>query len=101
MVHLEWYRSFVNVYQVGTVSGAAEVLHLTQPAVSQHIAALESTLGTVLFQRMPRRMLPTEAGKAAIYSRGGGNRNFRIDSDQSNFSQCSFGSSVRYADRVF
>jgi DNA-binding transcriptional LysR family regulator len=63
MVNLEWYRSFVEVYRVGTVSGAADVLHLTQPAVSQHIAALESALGTSLFQRMPRRMLPSEAGK--------------------------------------
>lgn len=68
MVNLEWYRSFVSVYRVGTVSGAAELLHLTQPAVSQHIAALESTLGTTLFQRMPRRMLPTEAGKR-LYTR--------------------------------
>ncbi|MBD2056220.1 LysR family transcriptional regulator [Oculatella sp. FACHB-28] len=68
MVNLEWYRSFVAVYRVGTVSGAAEVLHLTQPAVSQHVAALESTLGTPLFQRMPRRMLPTEAGKR-LYTR--------------------------------
>lgn len=68
MVNLEWYRSFVEVYRVGTVSGAAEVLHLTQPAVSQHVAALESTLGTALFQRMPRRMLPTEAGKR-LYTR--------------------------------
>ncbi|MBW4515253.1 MAG: LysR family transcriptional regulator [Timaviella obliquedivisa GSE-PSE-MK23-08B] len=68
MVNLEWYRSFVDVYRVGTVSGAAKALHLTQPAVSQHIAALESTLGMVLFQRMPRRMLPTEAGKR-LYTR--------------------------------
>ncbi|NJR52643.1 MAG: LysR family transcriptional regulator [Leptolyngbyaceae cyanobacterium CSU_1_3] len=68
MVNLEWYRSFVEVYRMGTVSGAAEVLHLTQPAVSQHIAALESTLGTALFQRMPRQMLPTEAGKR-LYTR--------------------------------
>jgi DNA-binding transcriptional LysR family regulator len=68
MVNLEWYRSFVEVYRVGTVSGAAEALHLTQPAVSQHIAALESTLGMTLFQRMPRRMLPTEAGKR-LYNR--------------------------------
>ncbi|MEI2577775.1 LysR family transcriptional regulator [Scytonema sp. PRP1] len=68
MVSLEWYRSFIEVYRVGTVSGAAQVLHLTQPAVSQHIAALESTLGTQLFQRMPRRMLPTEAGKR-LYNR--------------------------------
>lgn len=57
MVNLEWYRSFVEVYRVGTTSGAVEILHLTQPAVSQHIAALESALGVVLFQRMPRRML--------------------------------------------
>jgi DNA-binding transcriptional LysR family regulator len=63
MVNLEWYRSFIEVYRVGTVSGAAQVLHLTQPAVSQHIAALESALGQCLFQRMPRRMLPTAEGK--------------------------------------
>jgi DNA-binding transcriptional LysR family regulator len=63
MVNLEWYRSFIEVYRVGTVSGAAQVLHLTQPAVSQHIAALESALGQPLFQRMPRQMLPTDKGK--------------------------------------
>jgi DNA-binding transcriptional LysR family regulator len=63
MVNLEWYRSFIAVYQIGTVSGAAQVLYLTQPAVSQHIASLESALSTQLFERMPRRMLPTEAGK--------------------------------------
>jgi DNA-binding transcriptional LysR family regulator len=63
MVNLEWYRSFVAVYRVGTVSGAAQVLHLTQPAVSQHLAALESALGHPLFQRTSRRMLPTEEGK--------------------------------------
>jgi DNA-binding transcriptional LysR family regulator len=63
MINLEWYRSFVEVYRVGTVSGAAQVLHLTQPAVSQHVAALESALGHPLFQRMPRRMVPTDEGK--------------------------------------
>lgn len=68
MVNLEWYRSFIEVYRVGTVSKAAEVLHLTQPAVSQHIAGLESTLGTTLFQRLPRRMLATEDGKR-LYTR--------------------------------
>ena len=67
MINLEWYRSFIEVYRVGTVSGAAQVLHLTQPAVSQHLAALESALGNQLFQRTPRRMVPTEAGKR-LYS---------------------------------
>jgi DNA-binding transcriptional LysR family regulator len=68
MANLEWYRSFVEVHRCGTVSGAAIVLHLTQPAVSQHVAALEATLGVALFQRMPRRMLPTEAGQR-LYTR--------------------------------
>lgn len=68
MVNLEWYRSFVEIYRVGTVSGAATLLHLTQPAVSQHLAGLESTLGTTLFERQPRRMVPTEAGKR-LYTR--------------------------------
>ncbi len=63
MVSLEWYRSFVAVFSVGTVSGAAKRLHLTQPAVSQHVAALEASLGTALFERLPRKMLPTAAGK--------------------------------------
>lgn len=62
MVNFEWYRSFIAVYRVGTVSGAAQVLHLTQPAVSQQLAALESALATLLFQRTPRRMVPTESG---------------------------------------
>jgi len=48
---------------VGTVSRAAQVLHLTQPAVSQHVAARESALGNPLFQGTPRRMVPTEAGQ--------------------------------------
>ena len=68
MVNLEWYRSFIEVYRVGTVSGAAEVLHLSQPAVSQHIAGLEAALGVALYQRMPRRMMPTAAGKR-LYNR--------------------------------
>ena len=44
MVDLEWYRSFIAVYRFGTASGAAHALHLTQPGVSQHVAALEKAL---------------------------------------------------------
>lgn len=62
MVSFEWYRSFMAVYRVGTVSGAAQALNLTQPAVSQHLAALEKALSTPLFQRTPRRMVPTSGG---------------------------------------
>jgi DNA-binding transcriptional LysR family regulator len=68
MINFEWYRSFVAVYQLGTVSAAAQQRILTQPAISQHLAALEHALQTPLFQRTARRMIPTEAGKA-LYTR--------------------------------
>ncbi|HLZ62304.1 MAG TPA: LysR family transcriptional regulator [Ktedonosporobacter sp.] len=67
-IDLEWYRSFVAIYRVGTVSGAAAERFITQPAVSQHLAALESAMGTALFSRTPRRMIPTERGKE-LYAR--------------------------------
>lgn len=68
MVPYDWYRSFVAVCRAGTTSGAARARCLTQPAISQHIAALESAVGEPLFERKPRRMETTEAGKA-LYAR--------------------------------
>ncbi|MCA1055879.1 LysR family transcriptional regulator [Rossellomorea aquimaris] len=64
MIDFEWYRSFVNVYQQRSVSAAARTRFMTQPAVSQHIAALEAEVGESLFTRAPRSMIPTDAGKA-------------------------------------
>ncbi len=63
MADLEWYRSFLAVYRAGTVSGAARTLFLTQPAVTQHLAALETLIGEPLFTRSPRQMIPTTRGK--------------------------------------
>lgn len=67
-LNLEWYRSFIAVYQAGTVTSAADTLFLTQPAVSQHISSLENSLGVALFERKSRKMIPTDDGKA-IYAR--------------------------------
>lgn len=64
MIDFEWYRSFLAIYRIGTVTGAAEERGLTQPAVTQHLAALEAAVGAPLFARAGRRMLPTERGKA-------------------------------------
>lgn len=63
MIDFDWYRSFIAIYQLGTVTGAAEARFLTQPAVTQHLAALEAAVGCQLFTRTPRRMIPTEQGK--------------------------------------
>ncbi|HEY1015509.1 MAG TPA: LysR family transcriptional regulator, partial [Herpetosiphonaceae bacterium] len=63
IVDFEWYRSFSAIYRLGTVTAAARERGLTQPAVTQHLAALEAVTGEPLFARTPRRMLPTERGK--------------------------------------
>ncbi len=55
-------RSLLEVVRAGSISAAAERLHLTQPAVSQHIASLEESYGVRLMTRAGRRSLPTEAG---------------------------------------
>lgn len=67
MADFEWYRSFVAIYRAGSVSAAAASRHLTQPALSQHLAALEAEVGEPLFHRRPRKMVPTERG-IALYN---------------------------------
>lgn len=62
MVNLEWYRTFKAIYERGTLTGAAEMLLITQPGVSQQLTALETYMGVKLFERKPRRMLPTSYG---------------------------------------
>jgi len=62
MVNLEWYRTFKAIYKRGTLTGAAETLLLTQPGVSQQLTALETYMGVKLFERKPRKMLPTPHG---------------------------------------
>ncbi|MBL8507816.1 MAG: LysR family transcriptional regulator [Chitinimonas sp.] len=60
----ELYRSFFGVLQEGTLSGAARALGATQPTIGRHIAALEKSLGLVLFTRSQHGLLPTEAAQA-------------------------------------
>ena len=54
-------RTFVEVYRQRSISGAARALDLTQPAVSQHIASLESAIGRQLFERHAHGVNPTPA----------------------------------------
>ncbi|UYQ95805.1 LysR family transcriptional regulator [Chitinophaga horti] len=63
MINLEWYRTFIAIYQQGNLTRAAEELVISQPNVSVHLAALEQYVGGKLFERLPRQMLPTEMGK--------------------------------------
>ena len=59
-------RCFVTVAREGTVSRAASMLHLTQPAVSLQLKALEESTGLQLFNRTPGGFTLTEAGAALL-----------------------------------
>lgn len=61
-MELRTLRYFLAVCQEGTMSKAAEILHVTQPALSRQIAALERELGTPLLERHSRSVTPTERG---------------------------------------
>jgi DNA-binding transcriptional LysR family regulator len=56
-------RTAFQVARMGTVSGAAEVLGVHHATVIRHIDALETRLGTRLFQRHARGYTPTESGR--------------------------------------
>ncbi|MFC5753120.1 LysR substrate-binding domain-containing protein [Actinomadura rugatobispora] len=60
-------KALVTVAEVGSVTRAAEVLYLAQPAVTRQIRALERELGVVLFERTREGMRPTEAGAVVVH----------------------------------
>lgn len=55
-------QTFLAVYEGGSVRAASETLHVTPPAVSAAISALETALGTPLFTKAGRGIVPTDAG---------------------------------------
>jgi LysR family nitrogen assimilation transcriptional regulator len=59
-------RYFVTVAELGSLTRAAEALHVAQPALSQHIRGLESELGVQLLARGPRGVTLTEAGQRML-----------------------------------
>lgn len=63
MVNLEWFRTFKAIYETGSLTGAAEVLYISQAGVSLHLSSLEAHVGYRLFDRSSRKMVSTERGK--------------------------------------
>ncbi len=57
-------RSFLAVLDAGSLMGAARRLNAQQPTLSRHVAELEAQLGTPLFERTGRGVLPTAAALA-------------------------------------
>ena len=61
--NLEYYKVFYHVAKCGSITGAAQELHISQPAVSQQIKQLEKNLGTSLFGRTKKGIHLTVEGE--------------------------------------
>jgi DNA-binding transcriptional LysR family regulator len=59
-------KAFVAVARLGSFSGAARQLHLSQPALSRRIGQVEEDVGAPLFERTPGGVHLTEAGQAFL-----------------------------------
>lgn len=59
-------RYFRMIATQGSLSGAARVLNVAQPALTHHVAELEQFLGVILFERSSRGVELTEGGEALL-----------------------------------
>lgn len=67
-IELKLLRSFVAIYEQGTLSRAAEALHITQAAMSMRLKLVETEIGETLFLRRHHRLEPTSKG-AELYAK--------------------------------
>src|SRR5712692_5733856 len=65
-LNLHQLNVLCTVARLGSFTRAAEALFIGQPAVSQHVAALERTLGVPLVYRAGRGVRLTEAGAHVV-----------------------------------
>lgn len=64
MSYLDNIRTFVRVYELGSMSAAGRDLRISPAVTSSRISQLEEHLSVRLFQRTTRSLTPTEQGKA-------------------------------------
>jgi LysR family pca operon transcriptional activator len=62
-IRLRHLEAFLAVCEGGTISGAAKVRHISQPALSKTIGELEKLLDVTLFNRVGRQTIPTAEGE--------------------------------------
>jgi DNA-binding transcriptional LysR family regulator len=65
-VNLRQLEVFYAIMQAGTVSGAARLLHVSQPNVTRVLAHTEQQLSFALFERVKGRLVPTQEAKALL-----------------------------------
>lgn len=62
-MNIKSLRVFVHIMELGTLAQASESMNLSPPAVSRLLRLLEEELDTVLFERVRKRLVPTQAGE--------------------------------------
>ena len=62
-ISLDLYKLFYTVAKEGSISSAAKILYISQPAVTLQIKKLESQLGISLFTRSKHGVILTDEGK--------------------------------------
>lgn len=62
-LRLRHLRCFLETARLGSLSAAAEALHVSQPAASKTVRELEEILGAQLFDRTGRKLVLTAAGR--------------------------------------
>jgi LysR family transcriptional regulator, nitrogen assimilation regulatory protein len=65
-VDLRQLTALVTVAEVGSVTKAARLLHVVQPAITRQIRTLEKEIGVPLFDRTRHGMVPTSAGEVLV-----------------------------------
>ena len=70
MPELELLYHLLAVNEYGTLSAAAETLHISQPSLSRSMQKLEAEFGTPLFARTKNRASLNEAGRLAVAEAG-------------------------------
>ena len=63
MIEIYQLKQFLAVVECGTLSDAAEKLHLSQPALSRNMKKLEDDMGVPLFDRQRNKMTINENGR--------------------------------------
>ena len=66
MPELELLYHLLAVNEYGTLSAAAEALHISQPSLSRSMQKLEAEFGTPLFERTKNKASLNEAGRLAV-----------------------------------
>jgi len=65
-MNLRQLEVFYAIMQIGTVSGAAKNLHVSQPNVTRVLAHTEQQLGFALFERVKGRLIPTPEAQTLL-----------------------------------